>query len=52
MGMRSAAEFMTNLSLTSWSRVQAHDWSRCAVEVVRVFDGIYLIIAYSLGSIH
>ena len=52
MGMRSAAEFMTNLSLTSWSRVQAHDRSRCAVEVVRVFDGIYLIIAYSLGSIH
>ena len=52
MGMSSAAEFRTNLSLTSWSRVQAHGRSRYAVEVLRVFDGIYLIIAYSLGSIH
>lgn len=52
MGMHSAAEFMTKLSLTSWSQDQAHDRSRCTVEVLRVFDGIYLIIAYSLGSIH
>lgn len=52
MGMHCAAEFMTNLSLTSWSRVQAHNRSGCATEVLGVFDGISLIVAYSLGSIH